>query len=173
MATFLDDGRVVTLRYDLREGGPGGELLERVDVNYPFVFLFGNGNLLPAFEDELRGLPDRARFAFTLPAERGYGPHRADRVLRLDRALFRDRTGAVPPGMLRPGNQVRLTADDGRDHSGKVVRCDGEEVVVDFNHAMAGKPLHFEGAVLHVRPATADELARGHHAEETGVRRSG
>ena len=172
MPTFIDDGRVVTLRYDLREGGPGGALLERMDVNYPFTFLFGNGNLLPAFEEELRGLPDRASFAFTLPVERGYGPHRADQVLHLDRALFRDCTGSVPPGMLTPGNQVRLTANDGRDHSGKVVRCDGDDVVVvDFNHAMAGKPLYFEGAVLHVRPATPDELARGHHVEETGVRR--
>ena len=171
MATFIDDGKVVTLRYDLHEGGPGGELLERMDVNYPFVFLFGNGNLLPAFEDHLRGLPDRASFAFTLPVEKAYGPHRADQVLSLRQNLFCDRTGSVPPGMLLPGNQVRLTANDGRDHSGKVVRVDGDNVLVDFNHAMAGKPLYFEGAVLHVRDATGDELARGHHLEETGVRR--
>ena len=171
MATFIDDAKVVTLRYDLREGGPGGELLERMDVNYPFTFLFGNGNLLPAFEAELRGLPDRASFAFTLPIDKAYGPHRPDQVLRLEQHLFHDRTGTVPPGMLLPGNQVRLTANDGVDHSGKVVRVDGDHVLVDFNHAMAGKPLYFEGAVLHVRPATGDELARGHHLEETGVRK--
>ena len=171
MATFIDDGKVITLRYDLREGGPGGELLERMDVNYPFTFLFGNGNLLPAFEEQLRGLPDRASFQFTLPIEQAYGPHRADQVLRLQRTLFVDRTGSVPPGMLLPGNQVRLTANNGQDHSGKVVRVDGDEVLVDFNHAMAGKPLYFEGAVLHVRAATADELARRHHLEESGVRR--
>ena len=171
MATFIDDGKVVTLRYDLREGGPGGELLERMDVNYPFTFLFGSGHLLPAFEEHLRGEPDRASFAFTLPVGKAYGPHRPDQVLRLRQSLFAERDGHIPPALLTPGNNVRLTANDGRTHTGKVIRTDGEEVVVDFNHYMAGKPLHFEGAVLHVRDATPDELARGHHAEDAGVRR--
>lgn len=170
MATLIDDHKVVTLRYDLREGGPGGPLLERMDVNYPFTFLFGSGALLPAFEDALRGLPDRASFAFTLPVERAYGPHRPDQVLRLAQTLFAERDGHVPPALLQPGNHVRLVDNDGRPHNGKVVRTDGAEVVVDFNHYMTGKPLYFEGAVLHVRPATGDELARGHHVEDAGLR---
>ena len=170
MPTFIGDGKVVTLKYDLREGGPGGELLERMDVNYPLVFLFGAGKMLPAFERHLEDLSDRGEFAFTLPPDQGYGPHRTDQVLRLSQSLFAEE-GVVPPGLLLPGNHVRLTANDGRVHTGKVVRTDGDEVLVDFNHVMAGKTLYFEGAVLHVRPATAEELARGHHLEETGVRR--
>ncbi len=171
MATFISDRKVVTIRYDLHDGGPGGELLERMDVNYPFTFLFGNGNLLPAFEEELDGLPDRATFAFTLTPEKGYGPYRPDQVLRLHESQFADREGNLSEGILTAGNSVRLTANDGREHSGKVVRRDGKEVLVDFNHVMAGKSLYFTGAVLHVRNATADELARGHHLEDTGVRR--
>ncbi len=171
MATFISGRKVVTIRYDLHDGGPGGELLERMDVNYPFTFLFGNGNLLPAFEDELDGLPDRATFDFTLTPEKAYGPYRPDQVLRLHQSQFADREGNLSEGILTAGNSVRLTANDGREHSGKVVRRDGEEVLVDFNHVMAGKALYFTGAVLHVRDATPDELARGHHLEDTGVRR--
>lgn len=171
MATFIGVGKVVTLRYDLHDGGPGGELLERMDVNYPLSFLFGSGKMLPAFEDELRDLSDRGEFAFSLSPERAYGPHRADQVLRLQQSLFAHEGGDVPPGLLLPGNFVRLTANDGRVHTGKVVRTDGDEVMVDFNHQMAGKTLYFIGSVLHVRAATADELARGHHLEETGVRK--
>ena len=170
MPTFIGDGKVVSIKYDLREGGPGGELLERMDVNYPLVFLFGNGKMLPAFERHLLDLSDRGEFAFTLPPDQAYGPHRPDQVLRLRQSLFAEQ-GVVPPGLLLPGNHVRLTANDDRVHTGKVVRKDGEEVLVDFNHVMAGKTLYFEGAVLHVRPATAEELARGHHLEETGVRK--
>jgi len=171
MATFITSGKVVTIRYDLHEGGPGGELLERMDVNYPFTFLFGNGNLLPAFEAELEGLPDRSSFNFTLTPENAYGPYRPDQVLRLHQDQFADRDGNLSDGLLTAGNSVRLTANDGREHSGKVVRRDGEDVLVDFNHVMAGKSLYFTGAVLHVRDAVADELARGHHLEDTGVRR--
>jgi len=171
MATFINHGKVVTIRYDLHEGGPGGELLERMDVNYPFTFLFGNGNLLPAFESELQDLPDRASFAFTLTPDNAYGPHRPDQILRLHQSQFADRNGQLADGILTGGNSVRLTANDGREHSGVVVRRDGEEVLVDFNHVMAGKTLYFAGAVLHVRDATADEIVRGHHLEDTGVRR--
>ena len=170
MATLIGDGKVVTLKYDLRDGGPGGELLERMDVTYPLVFLFGAGKMLPAFERELEDLTDRGAFAFTLPPDRAYGPHRPDQVLRLGQRLFAE-GGRVPPGLLLPGNHVRLAANDGRVHTGRVVRTDGAEVLVDFNHAMAGKSLHFDGAVLHVRPATAEELTRGHALEETGVRK--
>lgn len=170
MPTFIGDGKVVTLKYDLRDGGPGGELLERMDVNYPLVFLFGNGKQLPHFERHLEDLSDRGEFAFTLTPEQAYGPHRPDQVLRLDQQLFAE-GGVVPPGLLLPGNHVRLTANDGRVHTGKVVRKDGEEVLVDFNHVMAGRSLYFHGAVLNVRAATAEELTRGHHLEETGVRR--
>lgn len=162
MASIISEGKVVTIRYDLREGGPGGELLERMDANYPFVFMFGTNKLLPAFEQNLDGLPDRASFAFTLTPDQAYGPNRPDQVLTLDKSLFAERDGYVPPGILTPGNSVRLRANDGKEHYGKVVRPDGDKVLVDFNHAMAGKTLFFEGAVLNVRSATSEELARGH-----------
>ncbi len=171
MATFISEGKVVTLRYDLHEGGPGGELLERMDVNYPLTFLFGVGKMLPAFEAHLRDLSDRGEFAFTLPPDDAYGAKRADQVLTLPKSLFAERDGAVPPGLLTPGNHIRLTANDGVVHTGRVVRLDGAEAIIDFNHHMAGRTLYFTGAVLHVREATADEVVRGHHLEETGVRR--
>ncbi len=170
MATLISDGKVVTLRYDLHEGGPEGELIERMDVNYPLTFLFGAGKMLPAFEDELRHLSDRGEFAFTLAADRAYGVVRPDQILRLDRQLFAERDGHIPPNLLTPGNFVHLTANDGCQHTGKVLGAEGQEVLVDFNHHLAGKAIHFRGAVLHVRAATPDELARNHHLEATGVR---
>jgi len=44
---------------------------------------------------------------------------------------------------------------------------EGEIVVVDFNHPLAGKTLHFDVQVAGVREASAEELDHGHvHGED-------
>ena len=43
-----------------------------------------------------------------------------------------------------------------------VVGVNDQVVVLDANHPMAGKNLHFAVDVLEVRDATAQELAHGH-----------
>ena len=42
-----------------------------------------------------------------------------------------------------------------------VVGIDGDQVMLDANHSMAGVDLSFEVEVLQERPATADELKQG------------
>jgi FKBP-type peptidyl-prolyl cis-trans isomerase SlyD len=37
-----------------------------------------------------------------------------------------------------------------------------ETVVIDLNHPLAGKTLHFDVTIREVRAATADEIAHGH-----------
>ena len=71
---IVEEQNIITLSYELRNGGPQGELLERMDANYPFKFYFGSGRLLPAFEKQLEGLEEGQPFQFTLPPEQGYGP---------------------------------------------------------------------------------------------------
>jgi len=41
-----------------------------------------------------------------------------------------------------------------------ILGIEGDDVVLDANHPLAGVELHFEVEVIAVRPATADELRR-------------
>jgi FKBP-type peptidyl-prolyl cis-trans isomerase SlyD len=43
-----------------------------------------------------------------------------------------------------------------------VIDVDGDEVILDGNHPMAGMTLNFEVEVTEVRDATAEELEHGH-----------
>lgn len=167
----VEEHYVITISYELREGGPEGELLERMDINYPFHFLFGTGALLPAFEDRLYGLQEGDRFSFRLKPEEAYGPVEKGNILDVPREAFRIE-GQEPPNLVMRGNFITLTDDGGESHHGKILRYDDEKVRVDFNHAMAGKELHFQGVVLKVRKATVDELIRKHYIEDDGLRRS-
>lgn len=166
----VEEQNVITLTYRLYADGPQGELLEQMDAHYPFTFLFGTGKLLPAFEAQLQGLQEHESFAFRLLPEEAYGPVRLDNIVGVPLSIFHDAAGRPREDLLVRGNYVALTDDQGETHNGKVIDWDDEQVTIDFNHAMAGMALYFEGTILHIRSATVDELIRRHYIQEDGLR---
>ena len=165
---IAEDHHVLTIAYELYENDQEGELLEVMNVKYPFEFLMGNGNLLPAFEEHLRGKPEGASFDFTLRPDEAYGKRNKEEIIYLPKHIFTI-DGVLPEDLLIKGNALVVTDDNGVQHPGKVVEIKEEEVLMDFNHAMAGKTLYFTGVILKVRKATVDELIRKHHIPDNGA----
>lgn len=161
----IQDQTVVTVQYNLREGGPEGDVVETVDSKDPFSFLYGGGRMLPAFEENLAGKAEGEEFAFTLELEQAYGKHSDDQILEVPIDIFKN-SPEEQKEILRVGYYLTLTDQDGRSHIGKVLDVGGESVRMDFNHAMAGKTLHFTGKVLNVREATGDEKVAGQPLED-------
>jgi FKBP-type peptidyl-prolyl cis-trans isomerase SlyD len=163
--------QIITLSYEVREDGPAGELVERMDNYYPFKFLFGTGRLLPAFEARLAGLSEGASFSFTLSPEEAYGKVHDGNIADIPLEVFASSPAyrGVP---LYPDLFVSLTDDLGDRHHGKIIELTDTYAKVDFNHALAGKTLYFSGIVLNIRPATVDELIRKHYIAADGVHRS-
>ncbi|MEM1325316.1 MAG: FKBP-type peptidyl-prolyl cis-trans isomerase [Bacteroidota bacterium] len=168
----IGENRVVTITYDLRENSAEGELLERMNANYPFTFLFGTGALLPAFEANLKGLTERDSFEFVLSPSEAYGAVEEANIVNVPRAVFQVE-GAEPPNLVVQDNFVALTDDQGETHHGQIVDINDLMVKVNFNHVMAGKQLHFKGAILNIRPASVDEIIRQHHIPESGIKNRG
>ena len=167
----IDDHRIVTLTYEVRDGGPSGTLLERMDANYPFKFMFGTGRMLPAWERRLYGLKSGMGFSFQLAPEDAYGMPDDQHLLDVPKSLFHNELEQIEPGLLERGQYITLTDADGKAMNAKILDWDEETVKLDANHALAGKRLFFSGAVLNVREATVDELVRKQYIEEGGVRR--
>jgi len=44
----------------------------------------------------------------------------------------------------------------------RIDRIDEDSVLLDFNHPLAGKILHFDIKVTALRPATEEEISHGH-----------
>ena len=63
------------------------------------------------------------------------------------------------------GFDVFLMSSQGGVVHGTVVSIGDDTVKMDFNHALAGKELHFSGKVTGVRDATEKELTDGLHGE--------
>lgn len=158
----VKEDHIITLTYELRENDAEGELLERMDSRYPFIFYFGNGKLLPEFEKQLYGLSEDGRFEFILSPEQAYGATNPLNVVKIAKDDFL-RSSDINPQYVTVGNMVNVTDDQGMTHTGKIIEVKEEEVTVDFNHVMANKTLHFKGAILFIRKATTEELMRGHY----------
>ncbi len=168
----IDDHSIVTLTYEVRDGGPSGPLLERMDVNYPFKFMFGVGRMLPAWERRIYGLKSGMGFSFLLAPEDAYGVPSKEHLLEMPLDLFKNEREQIEPGLLVEGQFVTLTDADGKAVNAKILKWDDKMVSLDANHALAGKTLFFSGAVLDVREPTVDELIQKRFIDLGGVRRS-
>lgn len=153
--------KVVTLTYTLKIDDSEGQIIQEVNEERPFVHLFGNGSLLPAFESNLASLEPEEDFAFKLTPENGYGKFSEEAIIELDNSIF-EKDGKVDESMLKIGNMITMQDQDGHPLDGRVMELKKDKVVMDFNHPLAGKNLHFSGKILEVREAIEEELSHGH-----------
>jgi FKBP-type peptidyl-prolyl cis-trans isomerase SlyD len=51
---------------------------------------------------------------------------------------------------------------EGNPLHGKIIAIDGDTIMMDFNHPLAGSSLHFTGRIIEIRDATQQELDHGH-----------
>jgi FKBP-type peptidyl-prolyl cis-trans isomerase SlyD len=154
---------VVSLTYRLsipdEDGQP--ETIEIVEADEPMVFIQGMSGLPQGFEEKLEGLQPGDSFEFDLSADEGYGPRDPEAVVELPLDVFKV-DGKVPDGLLDVGNVLPMTNEDGHRLQGRVLDVKDDLVLMDFNHPLADKSMHFTGHILQVRAATPSELDHGH-----------
>ena len=152
---------VVSLSYILKRDDANGEIIEETRAGDPLVFLYGNGQMLPKFEEYLNTLKAGDAFEFTLASDDAYGEMDQDAIIDLDKSIFQV-DGKTDDEMLAIGNVIPMRDDQGNMLQGIVVSVSKDMVRMDFNHPMAGNVLHFAGKVIEVREASAEELSHGH-----------
>lgn len=153
--------KVVSMTYTLREESEKGQMIQQVNEDRPFVYLFGIGGLLPAFKANLEGLSNGDDFSFILKKEEAYGLPSNDNIIRLDKNVF-EVDGHFDEAVIKVGEIVPMEDEEGYPLSGRILEVNPDNVLVDFNHPLAGMDLYFEGQILDVREATKEELEHGH-----------
>lgn len=151
---------VVALHYKLQEKDAKGEMVEETFGAEPLVFLYGAGQMIPAFEEHLLGKEVGDTFAFGIPSDEAYGAVDQDAIISLPINIF-EVDGQPDTEILQIGNSVPMSDDEGNQMTGTILEIKDEEVVMDFNHPMAGIDLYFTGLIESVRAATSAELEQG------------
>ena len=168
----IQENKVVSLAYELEVDEKDSEnrvLADKSEDGNPLVFIFGTGQLLERFEENIQGKQKGDSFSFSISAEEGYGEFDDEAVIELPIETFRV-NGELDLEMLQPGSVLPMVDENGNPLQGRVIEISEDDIVtMDFNHPLAGFVLYFKGSVIDVRDATADELSHGHVHGEGGV----
>ncbi len=125
-----------------------GEEIDSTRRSRPATFTVGDGSLLPGFEQALFGLSAGADEQIPYPP-RGTASASSARRTSASCRLRSLRSDLIP----EPGLVVSF-AGPGGELPGVVRSVEGELVVVDFNHPLAGKNLIFDVSILKVEPVS-------------------
>jgi FKBP-type peptidyl-prolyl cis-trans isomerase SlyD len=160
-----EKNKVVSLTYRLTENDVDGLLIEEVNETQPFTFLFGSGNVIPGFEQNVNNLKVGDSFAFGVKAIDAYGEYDKQALVDLPVSVFQN-DGSIDEEVCQIGNIVPMQNQQGHEFNGIIKNITDTNVTMDFNHPLAGVNLHFKGSVIDIREATAKELEKGHlHTE--------
>ena len=154
----VENNKMVSLIYELRENDSNGRIIEALDETRPLKFIYGTGRLLPVFESNISLLNSGDPFSFTLNSEMAYGDKREEMIINVPLSVF-ETDGKVNEDICRVGNEVPMTDSEGNPLSGVINEITDTYVRMDFNHPMAGLDLYFSGKIVEVREATENELS--------------
>lgn len=121
----------------------------------PVSYLEGAGQIIDGLDEQLRFASAGEKARVIVPAKKAYGERDAAQVQRVQRALL------PIEGELKVGDQFQT----GTDRAAPVVRVqaiEGEDVLLDANHPLAGVDLTFDVEITAVRAPTPSELEHGH-----------
>ncbi len=150
---------VVTFHYTLRD--PQGRLLDTSAGGQPISYLEGAGQIIDGLDEALRGVAAGVKQRVEVRAAKAYGERDDTQVQRVLKALL------PVEGDLKPGDQFKA-GEDAFAPIVTVVDVEGDEVVLDANHPLAGVDLVFDVEVIGVRAASAEELEHGHAHQGDG-----
>jgi FKBP-type peptidyl-prolyl cis-trans isomerase SlpA len=140
-------GSFLTLHYRL--AGPDGQDIVNTFDEKPATLSLGTGELAPAMEARLIGLPEGTRTEFALAAGEAFGPRNPDLVQRVARSLMAEI--GDPDAQYHVGDVVQFPTPDGQgSYAGVVRELLDDALLFDFNHPLAGRAVTFEVHVIGV-----------------------
>jgi len=149
------ENQIVSIEYEVKDGD------NIVDSNIggsPLVFMFGKGQIIPGLESGIvdMNIGDKAEVKVA-PAD-AYGEYNNEAKQEVPKDQF--------DGIdLEVGMSLYGQGEDGGTVQVTVKEIGEENVIIDFNHPLAGKTLVFNVSINNIREASAEEAMTGIPAE--------
>lgn len=143
---------IVTLDYKVTD--PDGNVID--EGARPLVYLHGGyDGIFATLEEALHGKNTGDKLELKLQPEEAFGDY--------DESLLRVESLSMFHEGIEVGMQFERASEEGEDDMVYTITdIEGDKVVVDGNHPLAGTALVFSCTISAVRPATAEEVTHGH-----------
>lgn len=141
----VDKGTKVTLHFALKFDD--GQVVDTTFDREPATLEIGDDNLPENFEAYLMGMVAGDKASYQVPPEKAFGQANPNNIQTFKRSEF------GPDMVLEPGVVVSFADARQAELPGVVVRVEGDQVTVDFNHPLAGRTLIFDVEIIDVAPA--------------------
>lgn len=138
---MIETGKKVSLEYTVKT--EDGTVVDTNVGDDPLVYQQGENQILPAIEEALEGLEPDASRTIRLEPDDAYGD--------VDPRAFQSvEPGVIPEDSRSEGTMLMATDREGNQQPVRVHEIKDDQIVLDFNHPLAGKTLDFEIKVLGV-----------------------
>lgn len=144
----ISPGKKITMHFSLglKQVDPG-QSSKLIDSNFdkaPVNFTFGDGNLLPGFENALLGFKAGFKRTLYISCDNAFGRVNEDNIQGYPRYQF-------PADLvLEEGLMVNFSDAAGNDQAGVVKDFNSAKVTIDFNHPLAGEEIEFKVEIIAV-----------------------
>ncbi len=149
---MIENNKMVAINYEVFDAS-NMQLIDN-SSNKPLEFITGYSQVIEGLEKQVTQANVGDSLEFNVEPEFAYGICNPELIQEVGREQFGNielEKGMTLFGQAENGMPVQVIVKDFND----------ESVMIDYNHPLAGKTLHFKVKVLEARDATNDELIRG------------
>ena len=145
----VKEGDVISLHYT--GSLDDGTVFDTSEQGAPLSFTVGAGEVIPGFDEGVRGMEVGETREINLSPEQAYGDYHEDLVRVVPRNAF-------PPNVIPAiGLGFELELPSGQTLPVRIIDIEGEEVTLDANHLLAGETLNFNVRLVSIDASAAEE----------------
>lgn len=115
-----------------------GETFDSSEGRDPLEFEVGSGMVIKGFDDGVTGMSVGEKKTINIPFEEAYGPVNPEMIIEMPKDRFPDDM------KLEVGMPLMMSDQQGQQFQVKIEEIKDEVVILDANHALAGKDLTFD-----------------------------
>ncbi len=143
---MIRNGSVVSFEYTLSD--ENGEVLQSNKGKEPVTYTHGQHEIIPGLEKGLAEMEINEEKSIRVKPEEAYG--------QVDPQGFKEVPKSdIPTTELDVGTPLNARGPQGEELLIHVSEVKDDTVVLDFNHPLAGKTLHFDVKVVDIEPKEA------------------